>query len=329
VRASLVTQVPETGNRPGLQRLLILVLVTGLLVLNLFTFLPAFSQISTIDSGCCSNHPLAKDFSGVYIGAWRLLHDPPQIYTHGNVSDGEPPIYPQPEQYKYLPSYLLIVIPLLLLPYPQAMALYDVFQFLLLPLIGILVYYLTKEKGWAITIIAEVLVLLLPAAAPGWGFSVGYFWQWKEAQSKVIETLFLTSSFYLGTRGRPVWSGFLLGIAFSDPRFALVATPLFLTCNSTKTYLAVKAMLATLVLSNLVLLYPGVGFSFLEMVFSTGISTALYPYAIIPLAEVVFLSFINYYEIRSKLTRIVKTLRSRTIRSGIMASLIHRGSTAK
>jgi len=41
----------------------------------------------------------------------------------------------------------------------------------------ILVYSLTKEKGWAFTIIAEVIVLLVPAPAPDWGFSIAYFWQ--------------------------------------------------------------------------------------------------------------------------------------------------------
>src|SRR5690349_23810302 len=111
----------------------LLAIVTGLIVLNLFTFLPAYSQVSNIDSGCCSNHPLAKDFSGVYIGAWRLYHDPTQIYTHGLLLDGEPPTYPEPEQYKYLPSYLLIVSPILLMSYSQAIGLYDIFQFMLLP----------------------------------------------------------------------------------------------------------------------------------------------------------------------------------------------------
>jgi hypothetical protein len=279
----------------------LLALVSALLVLNLFTFLPAFTQVSTIDSGCCSNHPLAKDFSAFYIGAWRLYHDPSQIYTHGLLSDGEPPIYPQPEQYKYLPSFLLIISPFLLVQYPEALALFDIIQFMFLPLIGVLVYNLTKEKGWAVTVIAEVLVLLLPAAAPGWGLSVGYFWQWKEGQSKVLETLLLTSSFYFGSRGRSVWSGFLLGLAFFDPRFALVATPLFLACNTARTSLAVKALVSTLILSNLALFFPGVAFSFLVMAFSSGISTALYPYAIIPLAEVVFLSFINYEEVRREL----------------------------
>lgn len=298
-----------------LNRKSMIVLSVVLITLNLFTFLPAFSQISIIDSGCCSNHPLAKDFSGVYIGAWRLLHDPVQVYTHGNVSDGEPPIFPQPEQYKYLPSYLLLVSPILLFPYPEATVLYDIFQFLLLPLISITVYYLTREKGWAITIIAETLALLLPVAAPGWGFSVAYFWQWKEAQSKVIETMLLTLSFYSGMSRKPLWSGVLLGLAFFDPRFALVSVPLFLSYNRTRSKTALSSMFATLVLSNLALLDPGLGLAFLSMVFSSGATTTLYPYAIIPLAEVVFLSFTNYYEIRSELMRIIKIIRSLRIQS--------------
>jgi len=60
-----------------------------------------------------------------------------------------------------------MVSPVLLVKYQEATVLYDTVQFSLLPIIGILVYNLTKEKGWAITIIAEVITLLAPAAAPG------------------------------------------------------------------------------------------------------------------------------------------------------------------
>lgn len=62
----------------------LLALVVGLLSLNLLTFLTAYPQIANLDSGCCSNHPLAKDFSGVYIGARRLFHNPAAVYGHGN-----------------------------------------------------------------------------------------------------------------------------------------------------------------------------------------------------------------------------------------------------
>ena len=124
-----------------------LILILALLALNFFTFLAAYPQISNVDSGCCSNQPLAKDFSGVYIGARRLFDDPSQVYTHGYVSDGEVHIHPEPEQYKYLPSYLLMISPVLTLRYQEAIVLYDAIQFSLLPLTGILVYALTKEKG--------------------------------------------------------------------------------------------------------------------------------------------------------------------------------------
>ena len=60
--------------------------------------------------------------------------------------DGEPQIYPQPEQYKYLSSYLFLVSPVLLLSYQNSIRVYDIFQFLLLPLVGLLVYQLTKGK---------------------------------------------------------------------------------------------------------------------------------------------------------------------------------------
>src|SRR2546430_17015212 len=103
----------------------LLILVFGLLVMNFLTFLAAYPQISNIDSGCCLNQPLAKEFSGVYIRAWRLFHDPMRVHAHGYVADGEVQIYPQPEQYKYLPSFLLMVSPVLLVKYQEATVLYD------------------------------------------------------------------------------------------------------------------------------------------------------------------------------------------------------------
>ena len=53
--------------------------------------------------------------------------------------------------------------------YQDAIVLYDIVQFSLLPLVGILAYSLTREKGWVITIIAETVILLVPAPAPGLG----------------------------------------------------------------------------------------------------------------------------------------------------------------
>ncbi len=129
----------------------------------------------------------------------------------------------------------------------------------------------------------------------------------------MFETLLLSLSFYLGKTGRASWSGLALGLAFFDPRLAVVALPLFLIYNKIRIMPAVRVFLGILALSNLPLLYPEMGSSFLKMVFSTGITTALYPYAVIPLAEVVFLSFINYHQIRIEASRIFRRMRSERI----------------
>jgi len=80
----------------------------------------------------------------------------------------------------------------------------------------------------------------------------------------VFETLLLSLSFYLGKTGRASWSGLALGLAFFDPRLAVVALPLFLTYNKIRIMPAIRALLGILALSNLPLLYPEMGSSFLK-----------------------------------------------------------------
>jgi hypothetical protein len=278
---------------------IVLVAVSGLIILNLFTFIAAYPHTLTITppGGSESPRPLAKDFCAYYIGAWRLFHNPSQVYTPGFVNDGEPPMYPHPELYKYLPCFLLIIAPLSLVSYQQGFALFDVFQFLLLPLIAYMTYELVNKKGVAVTLIVFVIVLLQPSPLPHWSFSVPYFWQWKEGQAKVFETLLLLLSFYLGSVGKPKLSGVALALSFFDPRFALVALPLFVMYNKDRILASVTALAGTLVVSNLMLLYPGLGAGFLEMVFSSGLTTTFYPYALIPLLTVLSISIVNGKEI--------------------------------
>ena len=118
-----------------------------LISLNLFSFLLAYPHISELNSGCCGTTPLARDFSAFYVGAWRLYNDPSQVYFHGNLNDGGPQIYPRPEQYKYLPSFLFLVTPLIFESYSQAIIAFDVIQFLLLPFVALLIYKLVIPKG--------------------------------------------------------------------------------------------------------------------------------------------------------------------------------------
>ncbi len=247
---------------------------------------------------CCdSGQFVARDFSAYYVGLWRLVHDPTQLYTHGFVADGEIHVLPIQEQYKYLPSFLLMTYPLLLVGYQQAIIAFNVFQFLLLIPIGLLIYLLVKDKGLATTLAVGVFVLLAPAPAPGWAVSVPYFWLWREGQAKVLETFMLLLSFYLGTRGKPALSGVVFGLSCFDPRFGLIALPVFVMYNRKRISTSFVALVACLAVSNApLLIFPQMGAGFLEMVFTTGIPTVFYPYALIPLFAVVSLWVVNRKE---------------------------------
>jgi hypothetical protein len=296
------------SNRSRTTRILFVAAIVFLIVLNLYTFILAYPETSKLDSGIGSGPPLAKDFSAYYIGTWRLLHDPSKVYVHGNVSDGEYPIYPQPEAYKYLPSFLALVSPLLLLGYQQALFAFDVFQFALLPLMALLLYELLNKKGLWLTVAVAVIVLLQPFPLPHWGISASYFWQWGEGQAKVFETFLFLLAFYLGDSGRPYLSGIVFAFAAFDPRFALLSLPLFVWYNRKKLRASVGSMLITLVVSNLALLYPGTGSSFLNMAIGPGASTPLYYYAYIPLLTLLCLIIINLREFAMALSHSISRI---------------------
>jgi len=259
----------------------------------------AYPETMVIDSGCCSTTPsLAKDFSAFYTGAWRLLHDPSQVYTKGYVDDGEYQILPQPEQYKYLPSFLLLTVPLLALPYQSALTTFDVVQFLLLPGVALLLYQLLRQKGKATLIVVSVLVLLLPLPIPGSHLSVSaaYYWQWAEGQSKVLETFLFLLSFYLGSIRRPKSSGVVFALTSFDPRIAVLALPLFAAYNKGRWDSYLIAALA-FVAFNVPLLYPPMASGFLGMVATSGVITPPYYYTLIPSVALVLLIILQRREI--------------------------------
>ena len=197
-------------------------------------------------------------------------------------------------QYKYLPSFLLMGLPFTALPYQQALTAFDVFQFLLLPLVALLVYELTKEKGVAVAVMVAIIALLLPSPSPHWSLSAAYYWQWGEGQSKVLDTFLLLLGLYLGKTKRPLLSGAALALGTFDPRFALLALPLFVMYNRQALRSAFGAGAATLIATNLTLLVPGLGGGFLTMLFTTGLTTPLYWYVLIPLLTIVALTVVNF-----------------------------------
>jgi Glycosyltransferase family 87 len=274
--------------------------VVVLLALNAFTFVSAYPETLKLDTGCCApqSGPLARDFSAYYIGSWRLLHDPAQVYTKGYLADGEPAVLPQPQRFKYLPSFLVMLAPLLLLPYQPALTAFDVFQFLLLPLIAVMLYEFTKQRGLLASSIVAAAVLFQPSALPSWGLSASYYWQWAEGQAKVLVAFMLVLSLYLAKTGRPGKAGIALGLAAFDPRFALLALPLFAAYTKGRWRPALGALIATAALSNFAFLLPGVGAGFVQMIGSGGASTPLYYYAWIPMIAVLSITAVEWRRLR-------------------------------
>ncbi len=57
--------------------------------------------------------------------------------------------------------------------------------------------------------------------------------------------------------------------------------------------------MATVIISNLPLLYPGMGPGFLSMLISTGLRTELYPYALMLFVTILVLSLVYHEEVSS------------------------------
>lgn len=284
-------------NQKLAKRILIFTVVL-LITLNLYTLITAYPETYTPSPGInTSGDILSKDFSAYYVGAWRLWNNLSQIYHFGALGGTEPVTPPHPEAYKYLPSFLLLVSPFLMLDYQQALTAFDVVQFLLLPLMAYILYKLLDDKHLAANIVVMTIVLLLPLPGTQWGLFPSYYWQWGEGQAKVFLAFLLLLSFYFGKRGRPILSGIAFAFGFFDPRFGLLAIPLYLMYNRRNFKLAIASAIISLGLSNFIFLYPGLGSSFIGMAFNNAIATPLYYYSLIPFLTLIALIAVNFKEL--------------------------------
>lgn len=262
------------------------------------------------------NHPLnfggadlPRDFSVYYIAAWRMFHNPSQIFTPRSLSDGEPAIYPSLTPYKYLPSFLILVSPLASLSYYQAFWIFDAVQFALLPLIALLLYKLLEKKNPIAAFAILVAVVLLPYPMLGKGLSVSYFMSWAEGQAKILLTFLLLLSYFLGFKGRAKLSGILYALSAFDPRFAFLGLPLFIFYNRYKLKASIVPMAAALVVFNFALLYPGVTQGFLNMVLSSGTSTPFFTPSLIPMVMILCLLAVNGEQMADELEARYPSLR--------------------
>ncbi len=284
-------------NQPR-KPIVLLISVTILIALNLYTFIAAYPETYTPSPGINTQGTiLAKDFSAYYVGTWRLWNNPSQVFHFGALGGAEPPTPPQPEAYKYLPSVRLFISPLLSLDYLRAGLAFAIVQVLVLPIMAYMLYRLLESKHLAVTFALMVIALLLPFPSPNGGLSLSYYWQWGEGQAKVFLAFLLLLSMYLGKKSKPLLSGVALALGFFDVRFGLLALPLFVMYNRKNLKTAIPSTIVALALSNIMLLYPGIGSGFINMVFGSGITTPLYYYSLIPFLTLMALIVVNFREL--------------------------------
>jgi len=187
--------------KPSPTKIIFLIGIVILIILNLYTFIVAYPETYTPSPGITtSGSILAKDFSAYYVSAWRLWNNPGQIYHFGALGSAEPVIPPYPQAYKYLPSFLIIVSPLLTLDYQQALLAFDIIQFTFLPAIAYILYKLLESKNLAVTFAVMTIALLLPIPTVNWGMSPGYIGNGAKAKPKFSLRSYFLLAFTLRAR---------------------------------------------------------------------------------------------------------------------------------
>ena len=254
---------------------------------------------------------LARDFSAYYIGAWRLLHNPTQIYS-GMAQPGDYQILPQAQTFKYTPSSLILFTPFLLVSYPNAMITFSFLQFALLPLLAFFVYKLTKDKNPIIGSIVAVIILIEPLPVPPLfsstmgllnygtvGLNVpslapSYFIGYVVVNAHILQTILLIGAFYFGSIKKPWISALLFAFSAFDPRASVFALPLLLWYNRQKIIQFISGSTFFLAVTNIpFFFYYNIGLTFLQTGTSGDIASQMYSYDWLPLYVILALTIME------------------------------------
>lgn len=279
---------------------------------------------------------LAADFSAFYNGAWALTNSPDNVY----VGESSYPV-PHGQALVYPPHFLIFVLPLLGLSFPNAEFVFSVAQFALLPFIALVIYLLLRPRtgfDYAVTAAVIEIALLEPVDSSHVGIAiwpqvsrylplflllplipyaayetvssryrrvsllgiaalvVGTLWlavgpsvdgapnylvnseaygtQWLLGQSKVLELALVLLALCLADR-KPMLSAPVLLLSAFDPRFPLMALPMYLYIifkNKSLKKMVAGAAVALLLLVLPFALYHGVFQQYASYVLSNYLS---------------------------------------------------------
>jgi len=282
--------------------LLILVILI-VVAINVVSFCVAYPETLKPESG-----NLARDFSAYYIGEWRLLHNPTQIYYGGSLPT-DYQILPKPQSFKYTPSFMILFAPFLALSYQDALFAFEIVQIALIPALAFFTYKLVKDKGLSLAAVVALIVIVEPLPTPPLyqtsidlfhlqltnlipqSFAPVYSIGYAVVNAHVLQTILLVGALYFGFSKKPWLSALLFTFGAFDPRAALFALPLILYYNRHKLKQFIVGAIAFIVMTNLpFFFYYGVGFTFLRTEVSGSIVSQMYPYDWLPLYVVAALT---------------------------------------
>jgi hypothetical protein len=267
---------------------LILILVISIAVtLNAFIFCLAYPETFTPMSSM-----YARDFSAYYLGGWRLIHNPSAIYIGGN-QPGDYPIPPNPQTFKYTPSFLIFITPFTNLSYQTALNVFDILQVASILALAFFVYKIVKDKKLSSGATAAIIVLV--------AFAPGYYWGYAQANAHIIQTSLLVGALYFGFSKKPWLSALLLAIGCFDPRGALLALPLLLWYNRQRLLKFAVGAVAFIAALNLpFFFYYNIGLNFLQTEVNADIVSQIYTYDLVPIFAVITLTGLEVITILDK-----------------------------
>ena len=291
---------------PLTKKIAIILVILLAVLLNLSIFCYAYPQTFKPE-------PVqARDFSAYYTGAYRLFHNPTQIYTNG-VQPGDYQILPHPQTFKYTPSSLILFAPFLTLNYQNALDTFDIIQFLSILAAAFFVYKLVKDKSLFLAVPAAVIVLVDPLLiAPSMSYNIASFLHYRMislhlqtfspsynvgylmANAHILQAALLVGALYFGFSQKPWASALLFAFALFDPRTALFALPLLLWYNrhSIRKFIAGSAVFLAVI--NLpFFFYQGIGFAFLKAEINGSVVSQMYLYEWIPIYSIAALTIIE------------------------------------
>ncbi len=259
---------------------------------------------------------LARDFSAYYIAAWRLLHNPTAVYSEG-VQPGDYQLQGQPQPFRYIPSFLILIVPFLTLSYQNALNAFDTIQFLSILALAFFVYKLIKNKPLIpASIVAEIVVvnpLLFPLIlSPSGGYGLTDFLHWRIfslhaqtispcyycgyilANAHILQNTLLVGALYFGFAKKPWLSALLFAFGSSDPRASLFALPLLLWYNRQAIRNFIAGSAAFLAATNLpFFFYYNVDFALLQTQCNVSVISTFFLYDWIPLYSIAALTILE------------------------------------